>query len=133
MKTILFAEDNDALRAVMEMTLTTMGYRVLPCCDAQIASATFHTQPEVDILLTDLEMPGRTGVELARELTGLRPTLPVMIITGSSLSAQELHETQDRRWIYVSKPRHLPALESTLAHILRADPPLRIELDTRRS
>jgi CheY-like chemotaxis protein len=40
-------------------------------------------------------MPGRTGLELARELTAIKPMLPVVVITGSVLSSELLEELQD--------------------------------------
>ena len=63
-------------------------------------------------------MPGQSGVELARELTSLRPSLPVLIITGSTLSPETLREIDDKRWIYIAKPCRLPSLEATLERIL---------------
>lgn len=120
-KTVLLAEDNDDLRFVMECTLTAMGYLVVACADAYLAAAEFRSQRCIDVLLTDLEMPGRSGLELARELTGLRPSLPVVIITGSVLSANTLQDIHDRHWIYVSKPCHLTVLETTLRQLLDAD------------
>ena len=120
-KTVLLAEDDDDLRYVMECTLTAMGFVVVACADAQLASTAFLAQPAVDILLTDFEMPRKSGLELARELTVLRPTLPVMIITGSLLSPAAVQEMHQRRWIYVSKPCHLPALESTLKELLMTE------------
>ena len=93
-----------------------MGYVVLACADAHLASAAFRAHV-VDVLLTDFEMPGKTGLELARELTGLQPKLPVMVITGSLLSAEMLQEIQDRKWIYMRKPSNISAVESTLANL----------------
>ena len=118
LKTVLLAEDDNDLRYVMECSLEAMGYVVVACADAQDALTAFHSHPAVNILLTDFEMPRKSGIELARELTALRPALPVMILTGSLLSAATMQEIQERRWIYVSKPCYLSALESTLKEIL---------------
>ncbi len=120
-KNILLAEDNDDLRFVMELTLTAMGYSVVACADANFASVAFRQQPVIDILLTDFEMPGKTGLELARELSAIRPSMPIMIITGSTLSSEHLQEIYERRWIYMTKPCHLTALESTLKQTLFAE------------
>lgn len=120
-KTILLAEDDPDLRYVMDCSLQAMGYRVVACADAQLASAAFHSHPTVDILLTDYEMPRRSGVELARELTTLDPSLPVIILTGSLLSAAIMQEIHDRRWTFVSKPCHLSALEVTLRQKLKLE------------
>ena len=120
-QTVLLAEDNDDLRYVMEFSLRTMGYVVVACADGQIALAAFHAHPTIYVLLTDFKMPKKSGVELARELTNLRPSLPVMIITGSILPAVTRQELRDRRWTYLSKPCPLSHLESTLEIVLRAE------------
>lgn len=123
LKTVLLAEDDEDLRYVMECSLRAMGYDVVACADAQLASAAFHAHPAIDILLTDFEMPKRSGMELARELTTSCPALPVMIVTGSILSSAAMQEIHDRRWTYVSKPCRLSALESTLQEILTSGLP----------
>ena len=117
-RTVLLAEDNDDLRYVMECSLMAMGYAVVACADGQFASTAFHSHPVIDILLTDFEMPRRSGIELARELTASHPALPVILITGSLLSSATMQEIYVRRWIYVSKPCRFPALESTLNDVL---------------
>lgn len=123
LKTILLAEDDDDLRYVMECCLRSMGYVVVPCADAQLASTAFRSQPAIDVLLTDFDMPGKSGIELARELTALRPALPVVMVTGSLLSSDTMQELHDRRWTYVSKPCRLSALESILGELLVTERP----------
>ena len=118
-KTILVAEDDPDLRYVMMCSLHAMGYSVVTAGDAFLASTAFKTHGGIDLLLTDFDMPGRTGMELARELTGLRPTLPVLIITGSILQAETLTEINTRHWTYVSKPCHLLALDLALQRELK--------------
>ncbi len=120
-RTILLSEDDNDLRYVMECTFNAMGYDVVACADAQVASSAFRSRPAIDILLTDFEMPGRSGVELARELTGIRPSLPVMIITGTVLPSETLREIEDKGWIYIAKPCRLPSLEATLERVLLSD------------
>ena len=117
-KTVLLVEDDDDLRFVMECSLEAMGYLVIACADAQVASAAFEAHPAIDILLTDFEMPGTSGLELAKELTAVRPTLPVLIITGSLLSASTMEEIHDRQWIYISKPCELAAVEAIMSKVL---------------
>ena len=119
-KTLLLAEDDHDLRLVMERTLSSMGYLVVACANAQLASAAFHTQA-FDVLVTDFEMPGKTGLELARELTNFQPGLPVLIITGSMLSANVLQELIDRRWVYLSKPSNPVVVESLLKRLVTVE------------
>ena len=118
-KTILVAEDDPDLRYVMMCSLQAMGYSVVTAGDAFLASTAFKSHGGIDLLLTDYDMPGRTGMELPRELTLLRPALPVMIITGSILEPGTLTEINARRWTYVSKPFHLLALDVTLQRELK--------------
>ena len=121
MQTILLVEDNDSLRETMETLLTFLGYRVIACSNAHTASLAFLSDTHagsVDLMLTDIEMPGRSGIELARELTALCPSLPVLIVSGSLISTDLEREMQDRCWKFVGKPFRLPALVDTLQSLL---------------
>ena len=113
-RTVLLAEDDDDLRCVMEQTFNAMGYLVAACPNAERALDTFKSSRHFDVLVTDFQMPGKSGIELARELTALRPQLPVVIITGTTLSSSAMHEIRERQWVYVSKPCDLSSLRSTL-------------------
>jgi DNA-binding NtrC family response regulator len=115
-KTLLLVEDDDDLRLVMDFSLTAMGYAVIACADAHLASTAFHTHV-IDVLVTDFEMPRKSGLELARELTALQPALPVVVITGSLLPAEMLWELRDRNWIYIRKPSDMSLVRSILASI----------------
>ncbi len=113
-KSILLVEDNDDLREVVNIFLNMVGFNVVACCDAQIASTAFRSNIPVDLLLSDLEMPGRSGLELARELTGLRPLLPVMIVSGAFITDDMFSEMRVRNWRFLAKPCGLPDI---LAHL----------------
>lgn len=119
-RTILFAEDNDELREITDYFLSTMGFRVVACGDGDLAAAAFTRNCAIDLLLTDQEMPGRSGIELARDLTALRPSLPVMIVSGSILSDELLREIQARNWTFIPKPCQLTALLASLELALLA-------------
>lgn len=116
--TILLAEDNDDLRAVMQVFLEAMGYTVFACPDGAVALQVFRSGVPVDLLLTDIEMPGKSGVELARELTALRSSLPVVFVSGSLLAGETRCEMQARHWVFLSKPYGFPALLATIQPIL---------------
>ena len=118
--TILFAEDDQDLREATDYFLSTMGFSVVACSDGDLASRAFSGLSTIDMLLTDLEMPGRSGVELARELTTLRPSLPVMIISGSIISDELANEMKSRNWTFMSKPCRLPALVASLHFTLQS-------------
>ncbi|HEX5972194.1 MAG TPA: PAS domain S-box protein [Gemmatimonadaceae bacterium] len=81
--TILLAEDDDAVRAIARETLERAGYRVLAAADGSqaLALAGSHDGP-IDLLLTDVIMPGMNGRELAATLTRRRPGLRVLYASG---------------------------------------------------
>jgi PAS domain S-box-containing protein len=81
--TILLAEDDDAVRAIARETLERAGYRVLAAADGAqaLALAGAHDGP-IDLLLTDVIMPGMNGRELAATLTRRRPGLRVLYASG---------------------------------------------------
>jgi DNA-binding NtrC family response regulator len=66
-------------------------------------------------------MPGKSGLELARELTLIRPTLPVLIVSGSQISSDMAFEMESRNWKFLPKPCGLPLILSTLESLLRQD------------
>jgi PAS domain S-box-containing protein len=81
--TILLTEDDPDVRHMLDMLLTSAGHRVLTAenpARALEASAAFDGR--IDLLLTDVVMPGGTGRELAREITRLRPDLRILYISG---------------------------------------------------
>jgi two-component system cell cycle sensor histidine kinase/response regulator CckA len=81
--TILLAEDDDAVRAIARETLERVGYRVLAAPDghAALKLADDHPGP-IDLLLTDVIMPGMNGRELAETLMLRRPGVRVLFASG---------------------------------------------------
>ncbi|HEX7491944.1 MAG TPA: ATP-binding protein [Candidatus Limnocylindrales bacterium] len=83
-ETILVAEDEDAVRLFVERVLATAGYRVLTAAHGAAALATAKSVANLDLLFTDVVMPGMSGVELATQLAKSRAGLPVVFASGYS-------------------------------------------------
>ena len=78
-ETVLLVEDDVAVRAIAQRILDKNGYRVLVADTVAEATRLAQTYPErIDLLLTDVVMPGTTGPELAARLIGVRPELRVL-------------------------------------------------------
>ena len=75
---ILVVEDDDETREAVAGALRDMGYDASVCHDARSARA--HN--DVDIVVTDIRMPGESGLELCAEIAGNRPDLPVILMTA---------------------------------------------------
>jgi PAS domain S-box-containing protein len=80
---ILCVDDDDVMRLAEEGVLQALGYLVTSLADAAEALDAVRTAPQAfDLVVADYNMPGLSGLELARALAALRPELPVIISTG---------------------------------------------------
>ena len=81
--TVLVVDDEEDLRDIIRRMLDRRGFVALVAGDSQQAIAACREHPgEIDILVTDLGLPGVSGGDLAREATELRPTMQVVYISG---------------------------------------------------
>ena len=80
---ILLVDDEIEIVNLLKDTLTTFGYNVLATHDTTEAQRLFRAHP-IDLVLTDLTMPGMTGIALARALKAIRPKVPIVLCTGFS-------------------------------------------------
>jgi CheY-like chemotaxis protein len=84
-ETILIAEDEPGVRRFIRDVLESEGYRVLEAVDGASASriAASESGP-IDLLITDLVMPGMGGADLAASFARLRPEAPILLMSGYS-------------------------------------------------
>jgi CheY-like chemotaxis protein len=81
-ETILLVEDEKFVRGVAHEILEFAGYGVIAAGNAGEAWAQTERLAQVDLLLTDVVLPGRSGRVLARDLRALRPDLAVLFVSG---------------------------------------------------
>jgi DNA-binding NtrC family response regulator len=82
---ILFVDDEEVIVNMARIMLKRLGYEVVGESDSRLALSAFRADPGAfDVVMTDLTMPGLTGVDLAREILQLRPDIPVVLCTGFS-------------------------------------------------
>jgi PAS domain S-box-containing protein len=102
---ILVAEDEDDLRDVLSRHLRALGYAVAAFPNGEEALAHARATPhEIDLLLTDMTMPGMSGAELADHLRALRPDLPVIVCSGYSELLDEATSAQRGFDRFLRKP-----------------------------
>ena len=81
--TILLVEDDAAVRGVSERALTRLGFQVLSASSGHVAVRLAQTHPgPIDLVLTDIMMPGMNGVELAQIVSTHRPGVHVFFMSG---------------------------------------------------
>ena len=81
-ETILVVEDQAEVRRIVVRQLTSLGYRVLEAENAQTAFQTLRTDTPIDLLFTDIVMPGVSGIEVAAAARKARPDLRVLLTSG---------------------------------------------------
>ena len=123
-RTILVVEDEEAVREAAVAMLDELGYRCLEAPDAQSALALLEGGAHVDLVFTDVVMPGplRTR-EFAQALKALRPELPVLFTSGYTDNAIIHQGRLDEGVNLISKPYARADLARRLAQLLPADAP----------
>jgi PAS domain S-box-containing protein len=81
-QTILVVEDADGLRELTRRLLARQGYTVLVAADAVEALALVERHASIDVMLTDVVMPGTSGPALSKQILALRPALKVIYMSG---------------------------------------------------
>ncbi len=104
-ETILVVEDDDALREYATEILQELGYHVLSANNGAAALETLSEEDRVDLLLTDVVMPGGlNGRQLADKALAKRPALRVLYMTGYTRNAIVHHGRLDAGINLISKP-----------------------------
>jgi signal transduction histidine kinase/CheY-like chemotaxis protein len=105
LETVLLVEDNDGVRGYTKSALEELGYRVLDATDAAQALRLLGGEPRIDLLFTDVVLPGGTsGRELADRVVLQRPGLPVLFTTGYTRNAIIHHGRLDPNVNLLNKP-----------------------------
>ncbi|MDE1178351.1 MAG: response regulator [Edaphobacter sp.] len=117
LRNILVVDDDSDIRSLTRTFLEHEGYNVFSCENADRAIHIFRRSP-IDLLITDYSMPNRTGMDLAREAKALRPSLPVLIVSGAILDPVQLEQMRIRNWNFLPKPFSLPQLLGEVHRIL---------------
>jgi two-component system, cell cycle sensor histidine kinase and response regulator CckA len=117
-RTVLVVDDAEGLRTLMTRTLERRGYRVLVAADAREALAIFDSQPGIDVLLTDVVMPGASGPELTTDLLARRPGLKVIYMSGYTEDAIVHHGVLKPGIAFLHKPFTADALSQKIREVL---------------
>lgn len=81
MSLIMVVDDDDSILRLISEIMKKEGYQVLQAEDGEEAFALFQRQP-CDLMITDLLMPNKEGLELIQELRGLKPSLKIIAYSG---------------------------------------------------
>jgi len=128
-KTILCVDDNEQSLSIRKILLETRGYRVVACGSGEQALEAFR-RGGVDLVLTDLIMPGVDGSRLIEEVKRISPQTPAVLISART----KVYERETLADVFLSKGMYEPAdlLERIRVLLVRKRGPKRpAELRTR--
>ena len=118
-ETILLVEDDKDVRTYLSEALRDLNYRVLSAGEAVTALRLLAADKlRIDVLLTDIVMPGINGRELGQKATQMRPPLKVLYMTGYSRNAVVHHGRLDQDVDLLQKPISTQVLASRLRDLL---------------
>lgn len=117
-KTILVVEDDDAVRRSTVAMLEELGCVPLTASDGETALALLSSTESVDLVLTDVVMPGMNGRQLATEIVKRFPNLPILFTTGYTRNAIVHHGILDSDVDLINKPFTIDALATKLQEML---------------
>lgn len=122
-ETILLVDDELSLLEVSSRVLQKLGYQVIAKNDPQKALDLLRQDPEqVQLLITDMTMPGMSGSELAEKALELRADLPIILCTGYSDRIDERQATRIGISRYIEKPVDQARLSSAIRSVLHDRP-----------
>ena len=115
---ILVVDDEPSLAEMVRAMLSKLGYDAVSCTSGIEALETFRDQPEgksFDLVVSDMTMPHLTGEDLARELSRLRPNVPMILMTGFS----EKIDAEKAKTLGIKGFLMKPVILKTLAALIR--------------
>jgi signal transduction histidine kinase/ActR/RegA family two-component response regulator len=110
--TVLLVEDNDEVAELTSEMLQGLGFRARRVASAAAALRLLEEGAAIDLVLSDIVMPGMSGVELATELRRRHPDLPVILMTGYSEAIND--GTAFEGFKLLTKPYRIETLEAAL-------------------
>lgn len=117
-ETILVVEDHEALREYSAGVLRELGYTVLTAADGETALRLLEKKPEVELIFTDVVLPGMNGREFADRALKMRPHLKVLFTTGYTRNAIVHDGRLDDGVSLVTKPFTFAAIASKVRTVL---------------
>lgn len=116
-ETILLVEDENAVRNIVRIVLTRFGYKVLEAANGNEALEVVRTYEQpIQVLLTDVVMPGMHGPEVARAIAHKMPEIRVIFMSGYVDDARTREGLADSTSSFIQKPFS----SDDLAHKVRA-------------
>ncbi|HEX8090014.1 MAG TPA: response regulator [Blastocatellia bacterium] len=125
--TLLLAEDDAISRKMYSRVLEAEGYHVIDVGDGEAALGVLQSEA-IDLLLTDVMMPGMDGLELIERAREIQPQVRAIVMTGLRTDNAVIGAFRNKACDFLSKPFHLEELIESVASAMKRDAACQIEI-----
>ena len=116
---VLIVEDDYATQQALSALLVQMGHTPMVADRAEYALRILDSSTALDVIITDIVMPGMNGIEFAKRVRSARPALPIVLVTGDS---DALEDVLASGAVALLKPYSPNTLRRVLAEALESKP-----------
>lgn len=116
---IVLADDEDGIRLVIKRALTVKGFQVIECQNATQAIDAVKSNPDVQLLITDMMMPGMDGEHLIQNVKQLNPTIKAILMSGYSNQFEKHTANTPLPFTFLTKPFVLDELLRLVQKVLQ--------------
>jgi PAS domain S-box-containing protein len=120
-ETVLLVEDDQSVRMLVMEALDELGYAVLPVGDAPSALPIVRSGQKIDLMISDIGLPGMSGLDLAQIVRKERPDLDILFITGYAEATAKRGNLPSSGMHLLTKPFSLERLAMKVGDILKPD------------
>jgi two-component system chemotaxis response regulator CheY len=118
---VLLADDSGTMRTIIRRSLESLGVSgAVEACDGQQAIELFKSSGGFDLVLTDWNMPGKSGLDVVREIRALDKKVPIVMVTTESEKARVLEAIEIGVSDYLVKPFTTEVLRKKLERFAAA-------------
>ncbi|MFN4290993.1 MAG: nitrogen regulation protein NR(I) [Permianibacter sp.] len=121
-QTVLILDDDDSIRWVLDRALRAAGYQTRVCADVPEARAVLAREP-VQLVLSDIRMPGGDGVAFLREIKASNSHVPVVLITAHADLSSAVQSFDSGAFEFVAKPFDIDELLAIVTRALQQSSP----------
>jgi two-component system response regulator PilR (NtrC family) len=116
---VLVVDDEQSMREFLEIMLSGQGYQISTAATGEEALEIYRVQAP-DLVLTDVRMPGMSGLDLIKEIHAVDPWLPVIAITAYASADDAIRALREGAYDYISKPFQVDDLGAVIRNALDA-------------
>jgi DNA-binding NtrC family response regulator len=117
-KIILVVDDEPEIRKLVTAMLARNGYKVLTADTGDNAVRLFRSNPNIDLLLTDVVAPGMSGPMIADQIAAMKPDIKVLFMSGYDNTQVVQRYVVEKGYSLLTKPFTMDALERSVREVL---------------